>query len=898
MTAPALSERDLAVLRSFARRIDPSDAGAHNNLGVLYYQKGLVEDAIGAFTRALELDPKMQVAQRNLEIAYHDTGYYDQRVAQLRERLRQAPDARDARWELGRAYAILGQSEEAIEEFEQLVAQKSDDVAAIIQLGLAEKARGRPEAATEWFLRAREVEPDSSVVQFYLGEIYYNRGLNADALAALERAVQLNPDNANAHYLMAFVLGDLGRHQDARAASKRAIQLNPPLARAQTNLSLERYNAERKSQQQRARVPEPQVVEGNALAHYNLGLAFRQKGYYNEALREYRLALERGEDRRLTLQAMAELHLLKHDFPAALELYETLLREVPDSPKLWNERGVVLHQAGRPDDALASYRQAVEIDRKYTLAWNNLGVLQAHQGDSEAAIESFRTGLQLQNAFSSARLNLALLLYQLRRFQLSLEAYRQVLQTEPASAAAWNGVGLVLVELKRFPDARNAFVRAVEADPEHAGAHYNLSFTLSNLGDFDGALRATKRALELDPYYVSQKFALTIDLQYERTTIGIAPEISADVTAETIGEDFAFDQRLVDNIFQELAPAPAAEAPVAKSADDPLALARDYVSKGLMDVAAAEAVRAVQRGADRGDAAVLLGDIFARRGLHGEALDRYREARALAPQRADALLGEVKALFALGGARAQEAHGLAEQLLALTPDDVEALVAVAKGRAVAGDAAGALTVLQQAQTRAPARADLRKLQGDVALKIGDKSGALAAYRAALELDRGYVQVWLDLGRLHEAKEEWADAQAAYERALDTLPTFNEAALALADLLRRSGRPRAAVTRLAEMLEQDPYDLPALLLLGRALLDDKRDEQALEAFRRALKFDPDQVEALFQQGVVLARLHRYGEAVQAWEKVTRLDPSGPFAQRARVHARTALDLQHIFTSDAA
>ena len=84
-SSPApVSERDLAILRSFARRIDPSDAGAHNNLGVLYYQKGLVEEAIGAFTRALELDPKMQVAQRNLEIAYHDTGYYDRRVAQLR----------------------------------------------------------------------------------------------------------------------------------------------------------------------------------------------------------------------------------------------------------------------------------------------------------------------------------------------------------------------------------------------------------------------------------------------------------------------------------------------------------------------------------------------------------------------------------------------------------------------------------------------------------------------------------------------------------------------------------------------------------------------------------------------------------------------------------------------
>src|SRR3989442_1237758 len=452
----------------------------------------------------------------------------------------------------------------------------------------------------------------------------------------------------------------------------------PPLARAQTNLSLERYNAERRSQQLRAREsPEPQVVEGNELAHYNLGLAFRQKGYYNEALREYRLALERGEDRRLTLQAMAEVHLLKRDFGAALELYETLIREVPDSPKLWNERGVVLHQAGRTDDALASYRQAAEVDPKYALAWNNLGVLVAHAGDTEEAIEALRTALQLRAGFS------------------------------------------------------------------------------------------------------------------------------ADVTAETLGENFAFDERLLDNIFQELQPAPAAE-PAPPRADDPLALARDYVSKGLMDVAAAEATRAVQRGADRAEAAVLLGDIFARRGL----------------------------------------------------------------------------------------------QGDVALKVGDKGGALAAYRSALQLDPGYVQVWVDLGRLHEEREEWREAQEAYERALEVLPTFSDANLALADLLRRSGRAPQAIRRLAETLEQDPYDLPALLLLGRALLDDKRHEAALEAFRRALKFDPDQVEAVFQLGVALARLHRYAEAVQAWERVTRLDPSGPFAQRARMHARTALDLQHIFASDAA
>jgi len=316
-----------------------------------------------------------------------------------------------------------------------------------------------------------------------------------------------------------------------------------------------------------------------------------------------------------------------------------------------------------------------------------------------------------------------------------------------------------------------------------------------------------------------------------------------------------------------------------------------------MELATAEATRAVQRGAHRGDAAALLGDIYARRGLHGEALERYREARKLDATNSAAALGELKSLLAAH--RSAEALPIAEELVANAPEDVEVLVAAAKARAATGDAASALTALRRAQTRAPARADLHKLQGDIALKVGDRQGARAAYRAALDLDQGFVQVWLELGRLHEQDDEWPQARAAYEAALDALPTFHEAGLALADLLRRSGSARIAVARLADMLEQDPYDMDALLLLGRALLDDKRNEQALAAFRRALKFDPEHTGALFYLGATLARLQLYSEAVAAWDRVTRIDPAGPFAQRARIHARTAVDLQHIFsTSDAA
>src|SRR5436309_10227680 len=101
MSPSLTSERDREVLRSFARRIDPSDAGAHNNLGVLYYNKGLYEEAVTAFMKALELDSKMEVAQRNLEIAYFNTGYYDTRIPELKERIRVRPNDLQARWELG-----------------------------------------------------------------------------------------------------------------------------------------------------------------------------------------------------------------------------------------------------------------------------------------------------------------------------------------------------------------------------------------------------------------------------------------------------------------------------------------------------------------------------------------------------------------------------------------------------------------------------------------------------------------------------------------------------------------------------------------------------------------------------------------------------------------------------
>jgi len=893
MPAVLSSERDRDVLRSFAHRIDPGDAGAHNNLGVLYFNKGMTAEAVAEFTRALELDPRMTIAQRNLEIAYFNSGYYDQRVQELRESLRVNPGDREAQWELGRTYALLGDTRQAGDAFGALLRDNPDDVQAMLHLAMVEAKGGDLEHAQRWLQHAVELAPDQAVLHFQLGQTAYHRGLNDEALRHLQRAVELAPDDADALYLLGFVLGDIGRHLEARDATQRAMQLNPSLGRAHANLSLERFDARsydkaRQAREARGLSDRMTSAEDSQMAHFNLGLAFRQKGYLAEALREYRLALDRGEDRTLVLQAMAEVHLLRKDSAAAVQLYDRLLQENPHSPKLWNERGIALHQDGRYAEAATSYEQAIAADGHYVLALNNLGVAHCHAGRPDRAFDAFRRALQEDAGFLKGRLNLALVLFRQNEHQRCLEAYRQVLRLAPDHPVAWNGVGLVLSHLRKFDDARNAFARAVEARPDYAEAHYNLSFVLSNLGDFAGSLRETKQALELDPYYTPQKYELAVDLEFEDPRLDVAPELAGERRDGAV-ETFAFEPHALEQLFDELAPAPARMASTSGSA--PFAAALALAAQGDVDKAAAEVRRAMADGAPRDLGLVALGDVFLSHGLAGEALERYREARALTSTLAAAAIGELRALVLLR--RHAEAGDVATWVEAHCGDDVDALLLAAEVWAEGEAAPRAQALLSRARRLAPMRADVLQAVGRVAHGVGDDLLAIESYRHAIALDEDFAACRVQLAELLRVAGLVDDAERELVAALHSVPTYADAVLALASLRREVARPHDTIEPLAAFLEGNPYHLDALASLGESLFLVGRRDDARFAFSRVLRFDGDHVAALYFHGVLLAEGHCYEAAISQWERVLELEPTSAFARRARRDTRTAQDLRRIF-----
>jgi tetratricopeptide (TPR) repeat protein len=282
-------------------------------------------------------------------------------------------------------------------------------------------------------------------------------------------------------------------------------------------------------------------------------------------------------------------------------------------------------------------------------------------------------------------------------------------------------------------------------------------------------------------------------------------------------------------------------------------------------------------------------------GLHGEALERYRDARRFEGTHVRAMMGEVRALIALD--RAVDARPVAEDLLGAAPDDIDVLLLAATARAESGDPDAALSALSIARRVAPQRADVAQKIGDVRRLAGDRSGARASYYEALALDGDLAVVRFELAKLLVGDGADPDAEAELLAALDAVPTYVDASLELAQLWRRTGRREAAMRVAIELLERDMTLTPALLALGEILFELGRRKDAALAFARLRRMEPSHPAALYYEGALFAEQHRFREAIERWEKVVEIEPDGPYGRRARRDGRTASDLAKIFTNGA-
>lgn len=116
-----------------------------------------------------------------------------------------------------------------------------------------------------------------------------------------------------------------------------------------------------------------------------------------------------------------------------------------------------------------------------------------------------------------------------------------------------------------------------------------------------------------------------------------------------------------------------------------------------------------------------------------------------------------------------------------------------------------------------------------------------------------------------------EAETAYRDLLTSQPDLKPCWAEYFDLLRRSGRPDAALHVAAAAEKQFPESAFALALTGAALIELERYHEALTVLERAVESDPDLGIVWHELGVAAYRLGDRNRALLALDRAFALEP---------------------------
>lgn len=130
-----------------------------------------------------------------------------------------------------------------------------------MKLGMANIESNNYNPALKELLEAEKFTPDDPRIHYYLGMAYYGKGYGDKAIEECKKAIELKPDYSEAHNYLGILYSGKKQWENAIASFQQAL----------TNI----------------------LYDTPAVALYNMGWAYDQKGDHATAMAKYREALVR-----------------------------------------------------------------------------------------------------------------------------------------------------------------------------------------------------------------------------------------------------------------------------------------------------------------------------------------------------------------------------------------------------------------------------------------------------------------------------------------------------------------------------------------------------------------------------------------------------------------------------
>lgn len=194
------------------------------NQGVQALSGGQLDVAEDVFLRVLKEGGKVAYVHNNLGIVYQQRGESERALAQFREAIRLQPDYVAPRVLMGSTLLALGRLPEATRELETAVKLQPKDPLARLQLAKAYRRREDMLQAVEQFQALRELAPQDPEYAYQSGRAY----LDLSAWC-YQRIIDLNPRSARAYQTLAENFREQKRPELAIRAYQHAAQLDPKL---------------------------------------------------------------------------------------------------------------------------------------------------------------------------------------------------------------------------------------------------------------------------------------------------------------------------------------------------------------------------------------------------------------------------------------------------------------------------------------------------------------------------------------------------------------------------------------------------------------------------------------------------------------------------------------------
>lgn len=132
-------------------------------------------------------------------------------------------------------------------------------------------------------------------------------------------------------------------------------------------------------------------------------------------------------------------------------------------PAVLLKQGIEQGQAGKADEAKATFEKVVALQGDNKFAWFNLGYLAQSRGLASEAVANYDKALEIDDSYRPAMFNKAILLEREKPDE-ALALYRKIVDADKAASTAYLRLGLMLDKRNDQKGARTAFTSAIAVD--------------------------------------------------------------------------------------------------------------------------------------------------------------------------------------------------------------------------------------------------------------------------------------------------------------------------------------------------------------------------------------------------------------------------------------------------